>query len=83
LVFSDVVMPGGMNGIALAQEIGKRYPHIPVLLTSGYSDMVQAAEPRFTILRKPFQLPALEKAIRDALEHAGAHEPGNVARPRS
>jgi PAS domain S-box-containing protein len=81
LVFSDVVMPGGMNGIALAQEIGKRYPHIPVLLTSGYSDMVQAAEPRFTILRKPFQLPTLEKAIRDALEHANGREQGASVAP--
>jgi PAS domain S-box-containing protein len=43
LVFSDIVMPGSMNGIALAQEIKNRYPHIPVLLTSGYSDVVQTA----------------------------------------
>jgi len=34
LVFSDVVMPGGMNGIALAQEIANHYPQIPVLLTA-------------------------------------------------
>jgi two-component system NtrC family sensor kinase len=72
LVFSDVVMPGGMNGIALAQEIGNRYPKIPVLLTSGYSDVVQAAESKMAILRKPFQLPALEKSIREALERAAA-----------
>ena len=65
-------MPGGMNGMALAQEIAKRYPHIPVLLSSGYSDMVQAAEARFVILRKPFQLPALEKSIREALERNAA-----------
>ncbi len=74
LVFSDVVMPGGMNGIALAQEIGNRYPQVPVLLTSGYSDVVQTAESRFAILRKPFQLPALEKSIREALERGGARE---------
>jgi CheY-like chemotaxis protein len=78
LVLSDIVMPGGMNGMALAQEIGNRYPHIPVLLSSGYSDMVQAAESRFVILRKPFQLPALEKSIREALERATVHENGRV-----
>ena len=72
IVLSDIVMPGGMNGMALAQEIAKRYPHIPVLLSSGYSDMVQAAEARFVILRKPFQLPALEKSIREALERNAA-----------
>jgi DNA-binding NtrC family response regulator len=68
LVFSDVVMPGAMNGIALAHEIGNRYPHIPVLLTSGYSDVVHTAASRFRTLRKPFQLAGLEKAISQALE---------------
>jgi DNA-binding NtrC family response regulator len=67
-----------MNGIALAQEIGNRYPHIPVLLTSGYSDVVQATESKRAILRKPFQLPALEKSIREALERATAPDgPGD------
>jgi len=75
-VLSDIVMPGGMNGIALAQEIGNRYPQIPVVLTSGYSDMAQAAESRFVILRKPFQLPALDKSIREALEHGGTRDDG-------
>jgi DNA-binding NtrC family response regulator len=77
LVFSDVVMPGGMNGIALAQEISNHYPHIPVLLTSGYSDIVQTASSRFTILRKPFQLPALDKAIREALERGSRRDDGD------
>jgi CheY-like chemotaxis protein len=77
LVFSDVVMPGGMNGIALAQEIGNHYPHIPVLLTSGYSDVVQTAASRFAILRKPFQLPALDKSIREALERGGRRGEGD------
>jgi DNA-binding NtrC family response regulator len=50
-----------MNGMALAQAIGDRYPQIPVLLTSGYSDVVQTGESQFPILRKPFQLPALQR----------------------
>ena len=32
LVFSDILMPGGMNGLELAREIGERFPEIPVLL---------------------------------------------------
>ena len=68
LVLSDIVMPGAMNGIALAQEIGNHHPQIPVLLTSAYSDVVQTAKSRFAILRKPFQLAALEKSLREALE---------------
>jgi len=75
LVFSDVVMPGGMNGIALAQEIANHYPQIPVLLTSGYSDVVQTA--RVPILRKPFQLPILEKSIREALQQANVADSGD------
>jgi PAS domain S-box-containing protein len=74
LVFSDIVMPGTMNGVALAQEIANRYPELPVLLTSGYSDVLQTAASQFRILRKPFQLHALEKAIREALENVRARD---------
>jgi PAS domain S-box-containing protein len=81
LVLSDIVMPGGMNGMALAQEITNRYPQVGVLLSSGYSDMVQAAEARFVILRKPFQLPLLEKAIREALERIAAPDDGGRVLP--
>ena len=35
LVFSDVMLPGDLDGLGLARTIGKQYPHIPVLLTSG------------------------------------------------
>jgi signal transduction histidine kinase len=69
LVFSDIVMPG-MNGIALAEELRQRYPRLPVLLTTGFSDMMQAAESRFPVLRKPFELPDLETALRHALQQS-------------
>jgi PAS domain S-box-containing protein len=75
LVFSDIVMPNGMNGIHLAQELTERYPAIRVLLTTGYSDVAAAGETRFPILRKPFELPALEQAIREVMG-------GQEARPR-
>jgi nitrogen-specific signal transduction histidine kinase/CheY-like chemotaxis protein len=71
LILSDIVMPGGMDGVALAREIRSRFPHIPVLLTSGYSDAVRAAEHQFAILRKPFQISALDKAVRETLEQHG------------
>jgi PAS domain S-box-containing protein len=90
LVLSDIVMPGSMNGIALAQEIGSRYSWIPVLLTSGYSDVVQTVASQLPILRKPFQLPALEKFIREALDrrvgqdHARQDDDGRVVQfPRA
>ena len=66
LVFSDIVMPGAMNGLALAREIRTRFPGIPVVLTSGYSDAVQSARAQFTILRKPFQAADLQHTLREA-----------------
>ena len=39
LVFTDVVMPG-TNGVELAQEIRRRWPDLPVVLTSGYSHVL-------------------------------------------
>ncbi len=70
LVFSDIVMPGPMDGIALAEACRERFPDIPVLLTSGFSDAAQAADGRFDILRKPFELAALQRAIEAAFAAA-------------
>jgi PAS domain S-box-containing protein len=67
LVFSDIVMPGTVDGLALARRIKGEYPDIAILLTSGYAKAVNAREAGFTVLRKPYQLPTLARAIRDAL----------------
>ncbi len=67
LVFSDVVMPGEMDGLALARRIRTDYPHIPVLLTTGYAKAASQAK-GFPILRKPYRLTNLSRAIRDAIE---------------
>jgi PAS domain S-box-containing protein len=63
LVFSDVVMPG-MSGIELAAEIDRRYPDLPVILTSGYSDALAAdgTEGR-ELLRKPYTLADLARTV--------------------
>jgi len=80
LLFSDIVMPNGMNGIHLAQEVRERYPNIGVLLTTGYSDMAAAAETRFPILRKPFELAGLERAVREAMAGAASRNARRAAR---
>ncbi len=67
LLFSDIVMPGPMNGLALAQVCRDNFPDIPVLLTTGYSDAAQLADGRFVILRKPFELAMLERAVETAI----------------
>jgi DNA-binding NtrC family response regulator len=62
-------MPGEMNGLGLAEVCRERFPDIPLLLVSGFSDAAQAADGRFDILRKPFELSALEHAIEQAMEN--------------
>jgi PAS domain S-box-containing protein len=65
LVFSDIVMPGTIDGVGLAREIRSRYPNLPVVLTTGYSDAASAAPANLRILRKPFDTEALREFMHD------------------
>ena len=69
LVFSDVLMPGAMNGMDLAREVRRRRPHMPILLTTGYSGAAfkEAASEHINVLRKPYEIHALDSALRAAL----------------
>jgi two-component system NtrC family sensor kinase len=68
LVFSDIVMPGGMNGLELRERIRGLYPHLPVVLTTGYSrDLRQGSEGDAAILRKPYEPDALRATIEATL----------------
>ena len=63
-VFSDIVMPGPLNGIDLAQKIRAFENGPPVILTTGYSDEAQKAiDAGITIIFKPYTIQELEKAI--------------------
>lgn len=68
LVFSDIVMPGAIDGVGLAREIRSRYPDLPVFLTTGYSDAAQAVPPDLPILRKPFDSDTLRGFIQDSVD---------------
>jgi two-component system NtrC family sensor kinase len=69
LVFSDILMPGGMNGVELAREIAARFPDIPVLLTTGYSASAQGAvREGLVVLQKPYDLDSLKRHIQEAVE---------------
>jgi signal transduction histidine kinase/ActR/RegA family two-component response regulator len=65
LIFSDIMMPGGMNGVELAREIKKRRSDIPVLLTSGYAEAAahDAEAADIQILAKPYHIDELAAAI--------------------
>lgn len=74
LVFSDLIMPGQMNGAELAREIAHLYPHTRVLLTTGYAkDSLERADIQvheFELLAKPYQPDDLPRKIRSLLDTA-------------
>lgn len=67
IVFSDVVMPG-MNGIELGKAIRDRYPTLPVVLTSGYSNVLaQDGTHGFELLHKPYSVEQLSRILSKAV----------------
>ena len=65
LIFSDIVMPGTIDGVGLAGEVRTLYPDLQVILTTGYSDAARAAPPELRILRKPFDSNALRLLLQE------------------
>jgi len=62
-VFSDIVMPGKMDGLALARHLKAIRPRLPILLATGYSDAAVNVRDDFPILRKPYEIHQLSQAI--------------------
>ena len=62
VIFSDIVMPGGISGVELARKVRQRFPELPILLTTGYSEQV-AASHAFPILQKPYELDSLAEEL--------------------
>ncbi|WJR81215.1 PAS domain-containing sensor histidine kinase [Bradyrhizobium sp. NP1] len=63
LVFSDIVMPGKMDGLSLAHRLKEKRPNLPILLVTGYSDAARNVRGTFPILRKPYEIHQLSEAI--------------------
>ena len=73
LIFSDIIMPGGLSGIELAQKVRSRFPELPILLTTGYSEEVSGNH-GFPVLQKPYEMTTLASALGSVLKkhvHAG------------
>ncbi len=74
LIFSDVVMPYGMNGIDLSIAVWGKYPKTPVILTSGYPATVlkdaglgEEDLRQIKVLKKPYSRQQLSDVMADAL----------------
>ena len=64
IVLSDIMMPGGVSGLELAREIGRRHPALPVILTTGYVEAAASMnDGEFDLLLKPYSLEELAGAL--------------------
>ncbi len=76
LLFTDVVLPGGMNGPKLAEEVVRRRPGVSVLFTSGYTDNAFIPQGRLDkgveLLNKPFRKADLARKVRSVLDKANS-----------
>ena len=85
LLFTDVIMPGGMSGRELADEVIKRRPGMKVLYTSGYTETAIVHHGRLDegvlLLTKPYRKPQLARMVRLALSGETALPPVMTASP--
>ena len=73
LLFTDILMPGGMNGVALANAVRRDYPHTSVLLTTGFADAaIDEGARSYELIRKPYRRTELNERIRAVLDKPGA-----------
>lgn len=74
LVLTDFSMPGGMTGLDVCKAAMELQPHMPVILMSGYAELIPdtAGTPMATakLIHKPFSLAQLSQVVRDSLERA-------------
>jgi FixJ family two-component response regulator len=65
-VFSDVVLPG-ISGLDMARIIRARYPGLPVVLTSGYRDVIaRDGDDDFELVPKPYSMDTISRVLRRA-----------------
>ena len=71
-MFCDVIMPSGMSGFDLANELKRHYQDIKLLMTSGYPDKVIDRDgidnANIILLGKPYRKAELAEAVRAVIE---------------
>ena len=68
LVFTDMIMPGGMSGADLLDEARKLYPQIKFIISSGYSDQSAKPSDGTLWLPKPYKLEEMSQLLRQLLD---------------
>jgi two-component system, NtrC family, sensor kinase len=69
---TDIVMPGGLNGLDLARTLREHHPELPLVLATGYSDKAnEALAEGFVLLSKPYSIAALARAIKSVRGQKG------------
>lgn len=74
LLFTDLVMPGGINGIVLAEKVSELAPGLPVLMTTGYNEELVIEGPQASgldVLGKPYRRSDLLDRVRQSLNQRG------------
>jgi CheY-like chemotaxis protein len=70
VVITDQAMPG-MTGAQLAEAIKRQWPHLPVVLATGYAELSSKLDPNLIKLSKPFRQDALARAVTESMQNAG------------
>lgn len=73
-IFSDIVMPGRINGIDLAQMVRDRYPDIRVLLATGYTDR-HVKQDGVTLIGKPYETTEVVRLLQEAIDSVSNKTP--------
>ena len=75
MLFTDIIMPGSMNGVSLAKEVKRKAPDIAVLITTGFADDVHGHtnSAAFETIYKPYMPDELARKIRSVLNRKMDH----------
>lgn len=68
MLFSDIVMPGGISGYDLADSVEKLHPSIKILLTTGFSSNTKPSNSKLGMLKKPYRKDELAHKVRQILD---------------
>jgi PAS domain S-box-containing protein len=85
LLFTDLVMPNGLSGRQLAEEVARLRPGVRILFTSGYPSwagkLVMEFGPGGPLLQKPYKKKQLAEKVREVLDATAGDPPTDVAKP--